>query len=553
MNKKNRFEEKLRKQILKNTLVIVLGAIVIFTIVANYYENYNNERKLNTSNDAIRNQFNSLVISCNESIASMNQSEDILFFLNHPEDDSIIYKELYHINNITEFNFDLVLLNTDMEIVFTSFQNESFDAVNRSYQKLIYRNLENENDNVTLNYYAKINGNYHEFTVVAGKLPNNTIALYYMKDSNLINYIERKPADHFVILDSKNQVVASTESQLVKQMRKISFNIDDTMVKINNLNYATKIKSQEGYKFISLLYKEDMIDRGTFVIFILLAIGAIAFLLDYYAKRISQNTTKSLSILLNEMDKVKKGEIQEIVISTDDEFEVIANETNDMIKEIHHLAERNEQLLDLRRLMEIKQLQAQFNPHFLYNTLETIRYTMIMDQNVASDLIFKLTKILRYSISNGEDKVSIREDIEYIRSFLDINKVRFQERFDYTIKIDECCYDCVIPKLIIQPLIENSIKYNFKTKNTLSIWITADIIDDQLIIEVEDNGEGMNDEELSKINEIINSKEINQTSHIGLANVAKRLYLQYKDSSSLTISSRVGIGTKIAIHIRLEE
>lgn len=553
MNKKNRFEEKLRKQILKNTLVIVLGAIVIFTIVANYYENYNNERKLNTSNDAIRNQFNSLVISCNESIASMNQSEDILFFLNHPEDDSIIYKELYHINNITEFNFDLVLLNTDMEIVFTSFQNESFDAVNRSYQKLIYRNLENENDNVTLNYYAKINGNYHEFTVVAGKLPNNTIALYYMKDSNLINYIERKPADHFVILDSKNQVVASTESQLVKQMRKISFNIDDTMVKINNLNYATKIKSQDGYKFISLLYKEDMIDRGTFVIFILLAIGAIAFLLDYYAKRISQNTTKSLSILLNEMDKVKKGEIQEIVISTDDEFEVIANETNDMIKEIHHLAERNEQLLDLRRLMEIKQLQAQFNPHFLYNTLETIRYTMIMDQNVASDLIFKLTKILRYSISNGEDKVSIREDIEYIRSFLDINKVRFQERFDYTIKIDECCYDCVIPKLIIQPLIENSIKHNFKTKNTLSIWITADIIDDQLIIEVEDNGEGMNDEELSKINEIINSKEINQTSHIGLANVAKRLYLQYKDSSSLTISSRVGIGTKIAIHIRLEE
>ncbi|SJZ35127.1 sensor histidine kinase [Anaerorhabdus furcosa] len=553
MNKKNRFEEKLRKQILKNTLVIVLGAIVIFTIVANYYENYNNERKLNTSNDTIRNQFNSLVISCNESIASMNQSDDILFFLNHPEDDSIIYKELYHINNITEFNFDLVLLNTDMEIVFTSFQNESFDAVNRSYQKLIYRNLENENDNVTLNYYAKINGNYHEFTVVAGKLPNNTIALYYMKDSNLINYIERKPADHFVILDSKNQVVASTESQLVKQMRKISFNIDDTMVKINNLNYATKIKSQDGYKFISLLYKEDMIDRGTFVIFILLAIGAIAFLLDYYAKRISQNTTKSLSILLNEMDKVKKGEIQEIVISTDDEFEVIANETNDMIKEIHHLAERNEQLLDLRRLMEIKQLQAQFNPHFLYNTLETIRYTMIMDQNVASDLIFKLTKILRYSISNGEDKVSIREDIEYIRSFLDINKVRFQERFDYTIKIDESCYDCVIPKLIIQPLIENSIKHNFKTKNTLSIWITADIIDDQLIIEVEDNGEGMNGEELSKINEIINSKEINQTSHIGLANVAKRLYLQYKDSSSLTISSRVGIGTKIAIHIRLEE
>lgn len=553
MNTENRFQKKLRKQILKITLVIVVVAIVLLTILANYYDNYNKERKLTLSNDRIKNQFMLLLEDCSLSIDAMKNNPEIEYFITHPQVDSIIYQELYNINNIRDFSFDLVLLDSNMDILFTSFQNEEFDAVNKSYQKLILRDIKDENENVSLNYYGKINGNYHEFTVVAGLLPHDVLALYYIKDSNLINYIERKPADHYIILDSKNQVVASSETQLVRQMRKLAFDIENHSVKINNLNYTTKVKTQNGYKFISLLYQEEIIDRNTLFILILLSIGGIAFLLDYYSKRISKNTTESLSVLLSEMDKVKKGEIKQIDIHTDDEFEVIAKETNDMIREINQLAQRNEQLLDLRRMMEIKQLQAQFNPHFLYNTLETIRYTMIMDQNVASDLIFKLTKILRYSISNGEDKVSIQEDMEYIQSFLDINKVRFQERFEYTIKIDEKCYPCVIPKLIIQPLIENSIKHNFKKKNALSIWITADIIDHYLIIEVEDNGEGMSREELATINEMINSKDMNHTNHIGLANVAKRLHLQYSNSSSLTISSREGIGTKIAIMIKLED
>ena len=135
-----------------------------------------------------------------------------------------------------------------------------------------------------------------------------------------------------------------------------------------------------------------------------------------------------------------------------------------------------------------------------------------------------------------------------MKNYLEICKVRYQERFNYTIKTDERCLNLYVPKLIYQPLIENSIKHNFKNKDKLSIWVTTEIIDNKLHIEVEDDGDGMSDEYLNNLNSIL-SQETNSTLHIGLYNVYKRLKLKYNDNFRFDIFSKLNIGTRIIIVI----
>lgn len=552
MKNSNTFQEKLRKQILKVAFIIIVVSLLLFYLFTAFYNNYDSTRKLNASNKSIEQQFSSLVYECEDSFFRLSSNENILSFFENDAPESHVYQELYAINNISGFKFDLVLFDNNENCIFSSFHNDNFDNVSKSYQNLIIRNINHIDSTVLLSYYGQIQGSSNEYTVIANKIENLGYAMYYLKDAELLRYINKFPADHYIIYDSNNQALVCTEQQFVSNMNKNKIDSHTNSIKLNNITYTQKTNRMNHQLTVaSFLYKDTIIDDGSLIFFIILFIFLVATILNYYSKRISQNTSHSLNILVDEMDKITKGELDNLDIHTGDEFEIIADKTNKMLLEINQLAKRNEQLLNLRKEIEIKQLESQFNPHFLYNTLETIRYSMILDQNTASDLILKLTKILRYSVSDTADKVTFKEDLEYIENFLEIMKTRFKERFEYYIKIDESCTSCVIPKLIIQPLIENSLRHNYKTKNHLSIWITADIIDNKMIIEVEDDGDGMKESELEKVRTILSDHNIEST-HIGLSNVAKRLKLLYEDKSSIHITSREGIGTKVQISIVLE-
>lgn len=551
MDNKNRFQEKLRKQILRITFGIVFVALAMFYVIAIMYDEFDSNRKLTTSKTLIQEQFLELIERSDTSFDKMTQNEELLHFFNDQGDDSIVYQELYKMNKDSEAKFNLILFDKE-EIIFNSFKGVEFDAVSKSYQRLIIRNCDQSEESVVLSYNATIQGSSNEYTVIANKIGDVGYALVYVKDYDLLNAIERKPADHFILLDTHSQVLVASDPQFVSEMNRSVVDLGQKEIKLNNLTYS--IQSNEiypGINLITFVYRDSIIDDNSliFVMFILALVFGV--ILDYYSKRLSKNTSNSLNTLIEEMDKIKNGELEQLDINTNDEFEIIAKETNEMLHEIKLLGMRNEQLVDLRRRVEIKQLEAQFNPHFLYNTLETIRYTMLIDQQTASDLIVKLNKILRYSVSNATDKVTLLEDLEYIQNFLEIMKLRFQDRFEYFIEIDEKCNSLVIPKLIVQPLIENSLRHNYKNKKDLSIWLTANIEGDALVIEVEDNGDGMDELELNEIKKVITIDGETNGNHIGLSNVAKRLYLLHGQNSKIEISSRKGIGTKVRITIEL--
>ena len=211
---------------------------------------------------------------------------------------------------------------------------------------------------------------------------------------------------------------------------------------------------------------------------------------------------------------------------------------------------------------ELTALQSQINPHFLYNTLETIRGQALLDNN---EEIARMTEALgaffRYSISRKGTMVTLRDELANVRNYMLIQQYRFSNRFSLEIVVDEedeAAYECLVPRLIIQPVVENAIFHGLEDlddggKVTIEIMLT----EENLILMISDNGKGIPEEELESLNERIHSNdrkllepqgESNRTG-IALPNINRRLRLLYGDSYGINIYSTSGQGTDVEILI----
>jgi two-component system, LytTR family, sensor kinase len=204
--------------------------------------------------------------------------------------------------------------------------------------------------------------------------------------------------------------------------------------------------------------------------------------------------------------------------------------------------EEQERLL-LHARMEA--LQNQINPHFLFNTLNSVSSLVRFDPDTARDLIIKLATILRRLLSSGDAFVPLREELEFIDNFLDIEVVRFgRDKLRVTKELDPASLDAMIPSMLVQPLVENSIKHGLASKiEGGSIFLRSRLTDSQLILEVEDDGVGMGAATLLE-----RPSGLGGTG-IGLANVAERLKVLYGDTARMTIDSREGKGTLIRLRL----
>jgi len=207
--------------------------------------------------------------------------------------------------------------------------------------------------------------------------------------------------------------------------------------------------------------------------------------------------------------------------------------------------EEQERLL-LHARME--SLQNQINPHFLFNTLNSISSLVRFDPDTARDMIFKLATILRRLLSSGEAFAPLREELEFIDNYLDIEVVRFgREKLKVVKEVDPASLDVVVPSMLLQPLVENSIKHGLSPKiEGGSIYLRSRVTNSRLIIEVEDDGVGMGGAQLEESSSW-------SGMGIGMANVSERLQVLYGDTARMTIDSHEGKGTLIRIRLPLIE
>ena len=224
-----------------------------------------------------------------------------------------------------------------------------------------------------------------------------------------------------------------------------------------------------------------------------------------------------------------------------------------------HQLERNadQMVLTVKELMEsqyrdriaitesqMKSLQAQIKPHFLYNTLDIIKW-MILDQRSeeAATMVNTLSKYLRQSINKGPGIIPLREELELSRTYISIMQTRFKNRFTVNFEVEDAAQDCLIPKLSLQPLLENALLHGilYCEKPEKELTVRAWVADSSIHIEIEDNGNGMKEETVRALEE--------GTAGYGLGNVRKRLALFSKNAGEFNIFSREGFGTCIAIRI----
>lgn len=242
--------------------------------------------------------------------------------------------------------------------------------------------------------------------------------------------------------------------------------------------------------------------------------------------------------------KSKVGNIEEIAI--------LSKSFNEMTEEIGNLVEDIKEKQKNIHLMETQLLQAQINPHFLYNTLDTIVWLAEDNRNEeAVSMVTSLSDFFRTTLCQGRDYITVKEEQSHIESYLRIQQFRYQDIMDYEIDIDETMYSYIIPKLLLQPLVENALYHGVKLKRGKSlIRVIGKKEENRLVFQVLDNGKGMNEEELERLRENIKKEpRERKTGSFGLANVNQRIHHYYGDNFGLYIESVENVGTEAKIVI----
>ena len=284
------------------------------------------------------------------------------------------------------------------------------------------------------------------------------------------------------------------------------------------------------------------------VIIIVIFIGII--LISYRnADNSSKEYTRDVKKIEQAFESVQQGDLDvSLDIDSSKEFQTIGRDFNQMLEGLKEEIAQNQELAENAAFSQVKQLESQFNPHFLFNTLDNIRFMAKIDAKAADKMIVSLSGLLRYSIRETRDEVTVREDLHNLQLYLNILQIRFNKRFSYSIDVSEEIYDCLIPKLVIQPLIENAIKYGFEGRETLDVKIRGTQHQDNIVFVCEDDGAGMDESLLAELKQQLEGEK-NESSHLGLYNIHRRIQLMYKGDYGLNIESVKDRGTTVRVTI----
>ncbi|HEM1847055.1 TPA: sensor histidine kinase, partial [Listeria monocytogenes] len=264
---------------------------------------------------------------------------------------------------------------------------------------------------------------------------------------------------------------------------------------------------------------------------------------------ISRRYSKRILTIIGGMNRVEMGTLDAKlpVDNNGDELTMISERFNHMTENLDAYVKKVYSLEMEEQKARLKALQGQMQPHFLYNSLEAIRMNARVEgAKATSDMIYQLATLLRYT-ANHREITTLGEEINYVKQYVRFMEMRHEQPIKLEINIEKRFNHTQIPRFALQPLIENFFKYAFKENQNPIVVITVTAENDNLQFRIEDNGSGIDAEKLKEVQATIESKD--ETSHIGLANLNKRLQLLYGENYRLTIKSKANEGTIILFQV----
>lgn len=290
--------------------------------------------------------------------------------------------------------------------------------------------------------------------------------------------------------------------------------------------------------------EQNFLSSTTIVLSVILVAGILMFTL--VVKAITK-PMKQLELAMRKVEKSDYFRMEEVNISAFKEINALMQRFNKMMHKISELMGRVVAEQNAQRKSELKALQNQINPHFLYNTLESIIWVIENGKNKeASEMVVALARLFRTGLSNNNETVPLRNEIEHVRNYLLIQNLRYSDSFDYEFDVAEEALGAMTMKLILQPIVENSIYHGLKNNiDRGKIKISAKIEGEYLYLTVADNGYGMRKEAIDCL--YSSFKDGSDSSGVGLKNVYQRVMIYYSGNADMIIESELDTGTTITI------
>lgn len=263
--------------------------------------------------------------------------------------------------------------------------------------------------------------------------------------------------------------------------------------------------------------------------------------------------TRPIHDLVSSIRKIREGDInRKVEVTNKDEYGELQVHFNNMMDAINEHIEQEYALQIENTKNELKALQSQINPHFLNNTLQSIGTEMLKEGNTkAYRLLVMLAGMMKYSMEHTSPIVKVIDEVEYSRNYLELQKNRFDDVFQYTIEVEEKVKEYVLPKMTLQPLIENYFMHGLdKERKDNEIYILITEVYEQIHIEICNNGKVASSEEIKKINEKIQMNQISDDTSIGITNVNRRLRLHFDNQARMYVDNQEGKGFKVDIYLR---
>ena len=369
-----------------------------------------------------------------------------------------------------------------------------------------------------------------------------------------------------MILDRDQNMITSSEadadpayydSVVGSYDRVIGEGASNNSVLIENPDYLIQccVSRNTGWLLVTAMPKSVIFARsremGMLIGGMLLTVCLIALFLSV---DVSSRLTKPVGRLMSAMRSVRHGDLT-VSVAEDrrDELGQLSNSFNRMVAQVNSLMEKSVQDEKKLRKAELVALQSQINPHFLYNTLDTVVWMARSEDKVGViNMVTALTRFFRISLSKGRDFIPLRDELAHVESYLTIQKTRYESMLSYEMKVDEACLGIEVPKLILQPLVENAIYHGIKLKDSGgAIYIRGRLNGNELELEVEDTGIGMLPERLEEVRLSLEEGTVDNDVY-GLRNIHERLRICYGAPYGLQIDSDYLFGTTVSIHIPKE-
>ena len=514
------FKHSLQKEILHRSSLAALATSFLLLILLFGFSYFLQKQQLTKDTQQIVQHVRNMKQANYQLLETMNQKM-VPEFLEGKHTDRELFSLFYETKAQLKLSSDFIILDDTGELLFSTNRNHQETILAPYYLKLL---IQNPIQGAITEKVALSIDKQHYALFIMPIAQNQRVKAYSISFVNENEFVSSIPLinSKYAITDTFGNIYSSNTNQFTQSTLE---KFDEKLLQSKTHWYVENPLLIEKRKI------EPIFSIYTFQSFFpipsLLGLASVLtlciFLLYFWqarriAYKIATHNAGPIESLVYQLQEIPKKKDKKLILQTGDEFELIAEKITDMLQELDELHQKMLTIEKEKWIFERKMLEAQFNPHFLYNTLETIKITSMIDASITQELIQNLTRILRYSVTELEKETTLGQDLEIIEAYLKIHQIRF-EHFSYQIDCSESLYSQTIPKLFLLPLVENALKYGRQYRIDLAISIQITQEQEALIFIVKDNAGGLTKQERLHILESLNSPH---TQH-GIVNSYKRL------------------------------